>query len=221
MDNSPDQKQFELMCVVVDFGSGSKVMKIAREHGVTGGTICLGLGTIRSWLLELLAITEVRKEIVLMVAEKVVAYNTLEQLNKDLKFHKRGHGIAFSTSVKSFIGAVDGSSSASEESRGEENPMHSVVFVVVDKGKGEEVIDAARKAGARGGTVINARGSGIHEATTLFSMAIEPEKEIVMVIAKNELIEGIVTSVREKLRIDEPGNGIMFVQDINKTYGLY
>lgn len=99
--------------------------------------------------------------------------------------------------------------------------MYNAIFVVVDRGKAEAVIDAATKAGSRGATIINARGSGIHETSTLFSMAIEPEKEIVMILAQVSLTESIVSIIHERLHIDEPGQGILFTLDVNKAYGLY
>ncbi|MDF2841081.1 MAG: nitrogen regulatory protein, partial [Clostridia bacterium] len=68
---------------------------------------------------------------------------------------------------------------------------------------------------------INARGSGIHETSKLFSMEIEPEKEIVLIISEEQLTEAIAGSIKEELKIDEPGNGVIFIQEVNKTYGLY
>jgi len=52
-------------------------------------------------------------------------------------------------------------------------------------------------------------------------MEIEPEKEIVLILAENSVTDAIVSSIRENMNIDEPGKGIIFVQSINKTYGLY
>lgn len=98
--------------------------------------------------------------------------------------------------------------------------MYRAVFVIVDKGKGETVMDVAREAGARGGTIVNARGSGIHETAVFLNMEIEPEKEIVLMLTPVDLTERIVTAVREGLRIDEPGNGIIWVQPVNETYGI-
>jgi nitrogen regulatory protein PII len=112
------------------------------------------------------------------------------------------------------------SNDINKEKRGAEKTMYNAIYVVVDKGKAESVIDAAKEAGARGGTIINARGSGIHETSKLFSMDIEPEKEIVLILADDQITSPITSSVREKLQIDQPGNGIIFVQSVNKTYGL-
>jgi nitrogen regulatory protein PII len=52
-------------------------------------------------------------------------------------------------------------------------------------------------------------------------MDIEPEKEIVLILSKKENTDAIVTSIREQLKLEEPGNGILYIQDVNRTYGLY
>ena len=99
--------------------------------------------------------------------------------------------------------------------------MYNSITIIVDKGRAEDVIDAATKAGSLGGTIINARGSGIHETSKVFAMEIEPEKEVILILSKTEQTEQIVESISKEIKINEPGNGIIYVQDINKTYGLY
>ena len=81
-------------------------------------------------------------------------------------------------------------------------------------------MDAANEVGAKGGTIINARGSGIHETNKLFSMEIEPEKEMVMILSEKSVVDSIVSSIRKKLDIDKPGKGIIFVQEVSRAYGL-
>ncbi len=105
--------------------------------------------------------------------------------------------------------------------RGEAETMHKVITVIVDKGKAEDVIDAATKAGSKGGTIMNGRGSGIHETSKLFSMDIEPEREIVIILSETSKTEAIVSSIRKDLDMDKPGNGIIYIQDVNKVYGIY
>ena len=97
---------------------------------------------------------------------------------------------------------------------------HQAIFIIVDKGKAEEAMKVANSAGATGGTIINARGSGIHEQMKLFQMSIEPEKEIVLIVSKVETTEAIVEAIKVDLDIEKPGNGIIFVQDVRQTIGL-
>ncbi len=215
-----DSREFELIYVIANDGQGSKIVKYAKQNGIRGGTIFLGKGTVKNSILQLLELNETRKEIVLMAADNSTASIVMEELNEKFDFRRPNHGIAFSTSVKSIVGERDLGCIVNEESRGAENSMYNVIFIIVDKGKAESAVEAATAAGSKGGTIINARGSGIHETSKLFSMEIEPEKEIVLIISEDKFTEAIVSSIREHLEMDKPGNGIIFVQNVNKTYGL-
>lgn len=221
MSNHNEMPEFELIWIIVNFGSGSKVMQTAKKFGVSGGTVLIGKGTIKNSLLEFFALSNIRKEIVLMLADKKTAFQALEQLKVKFKFSKPNHGIAFTTSVGHVVGARSCKSDYRKEGRGAEEIMYHAITVIVEKGNAEDVIDAAAEAGAKGGTIINARGSGIHETSKVFNMDIEPEKEIVMILSKREKSDAIVSSIRTKLKIDEPGNGIIYTQDVSRTYGLY
>jgi len=69
--------------------------------------------------------------------------------------------------------------------------------------------------------VLHGRGSGTEETLKLFNMEIEPEKEILLILAKKEECNPIIDALNLNLKLDEPGHGILFVQDINQAYGLY
>lgn len=215
--------ELELMYIIVNYGLGSKIIKYAKQFGVTGSTVFLGKGTIKNSFLEFLGINESRKEILLMIGEKDTLQLTMKELDKKFAFYKPNHGIAFTVPVTKAIGTscLSKADLNIEESRGVEKDMYNLIVAIVEKGNGEHVVDAANKAGSRGATIVNARGSGIHETSKLFAMTIEPEKEIVMIISKRDLTEGIVASIREEINIDEPGKGIIFIQDVNSTCGLY
>lgn len=215
--------QIELIQVIVNLGLGSKVLKIAKKQGVTGGTIYLGRGTVQSKLLNLFAISEIRKEIVMMLTTSNVARKTMDAIYQELHLEKPNHGIAFTTSVSMLAGTRNVGEIVDKKivQRSEVTSMYQNIIIIVDKGKAENVMEAAKKAGAKGGTIINARGSGIHETTKLFAMDIEPEKEKVMILSEEQYTKGIVDKIYEELEIDKPGNGIIFVQDVLQTYGIY
>lgn len=213
MNTSAGEQQLGLFCVIANYGAGSKVRSIARHNGVHGATILLGRGTVKNRILEFLELADIRKEIVMMIADWPTGSKAMDALVKELDLAKPNHGIAFTIPVKCAGGQ--------QQSGGVGKPMYNAIFVVADKGQADEVISAANSAGARGATVINARGSGIHETAMLFSMPIEPEKEVVLILSKAESTEPICTAVRERCKIDEPGRGIIFVLDVRNTYGLY
>jgi nitrogen regulatory protein PII len=205
---------------MVNVDDGSKVLRIAHKYGVKGGTISFGKDVGCNHLLEFFGINEARKEIVTLIVENELATKAMEGISKELGFHKPHHGIAFSLSVSEFIGRKNIITEEQALANEVKDIVYQIIYVIVDKGKGEDVIDAANEAGAKGGTIVNARGAGIHEVQKLFSVEIEPEKEEVVIITKAALKDGIVTAIKDHLKIDEPGNGILFVMDVNEAYGL-
>ncbi len=220
MSMIPDIKRFELICVIVNYGLGSKVLKIAKQEGISGGTVLLGKGTVKNRLLEILEINDIRKEVVLLVTDCALVDAALKSLDREVQFRKPYHGIAFTIPVGAFLGTGDYNYKSHFIDGGKKENMYQSLFIIVDKGKGEDVMSAATSAGARGGTIINARGSGIHETSKLFNMEIEPEKELVMILAENALIDSIVSEVSTAMEIDKPGNGILFLLNVNKIMGL-
>lgn len=221
MSGQSKMVNLQLMCIIINAGMGSKVMKTAKKHGVSGGTVLVGEGTIKNNLLEKLAINNMKKEVILMGSSKEMTTRVLKILNERFKFTKPNHGIAFATSINQVFGARSLKNEQIIENGGATNNMYHAITVIVEKGNAEDVIDAATEAGSKGGTIINARGSGIHETSKVFSMEIEPEKEIVLILSESNTTDAITSSIQKELDIEEPGKGIIFVQDINDTYGIY
>ena len=137
-----------------------------------------------------------------------------------MKLNRPNRGIIFTLSVTELLGSAYCRLNDKPIQEGAYKSMQQAIFVVVDKGLAEVVVNYAETAGARGANVINGRGAGVHETSKLFSMEIEPEKEIVLIIAEVELIDSITKAINEAAQMDKPGNGILFVVDIQKSYGL-
>lgn len=221
MTEHTELENIELLCIIVNYGLGGKVLHIAKQCGIKGGTIFLARGTVNNRILKLLALSDVRKEVVLLVSDKQSVDPLVQQLDHHFKFDRPNHGIAFTTSIASIYGVRSYRSEKSVTCTGGDQPMYHSITVVVDKGKADDVVEAATKAGSRGGTIINARGAGIHETSKVFSMDIVPEKEIVMILSEGDKTDAIVDAIRTDLQMDQPGNGMIYIQEVGKTYGLY
>lgn len=220
MNSELDIDKFELLYVIVNRGSGSKILRAAKHHGISGGTIVFARGTAHHGILAYLGLSDTKKEIVFLAASKHKALHVLLDLNNEFDFSKPNHGIAFSVPVCSVEGSKNITKDNEDEERDSDSIMYQMITAIVDKGKAEDVVFAAEKAGSRGGTVINARGSGSHETSKIFSMEIEPEKQIVMILAKIDAVENIVSSIKSELKMDEPGNGIVYTQHVDKVFGV-
>lgn len=210
----------QLYCVIVNDGIGKKVIRIARNCDITGTTVMIGKGTVFSTFLQFLGLNDVRKELVLMAADSNTGSQAIQLISEKLAFHKPNHGIAFCMPIEQIYGSKQ--YEEFNKIKNEDNNMnHKLILTIVDRGNAERVIDAATAAGSKGGTILNARGSGIHETQKIFNIEIVPEKEVVLIIAKNEDVAKITDEIRKELHIDDPGRGIIFVLNITDTYGLY
>lgn len=95
-----------------------------------------------------------------------------------------------------------------------------LIITIVNKGHCGAVIDSSKQAGAEGGTIITGRGSGVHEKAKLFSFTIEPEKEIVLTLIPSDRTEKVLEAIVKASDLNEPGNGIAFVLDVEDVTGI-
>lgn len=214
-------EDFLLFCSIMDFGKGSKLLKISKELKTIGGTIFLGRGTLKSEWLNKLGIFDTRKEIFLTMVDKNLEDSLYQIMEDKFGLDKAGKGIAFSMPIKYFITAGKARYESKSEKEDVKGMNYESIFVIVDKGLSEDVIEAAESADFKGGTVIHGRGSGTQEKAKLFNIEIEPEKDIVLILSKAESTERIVNAIEEKMNIDVPGSGIIFVMDVSRTLGLF
>lgn len=98
--------------------------------------------------------------------------------------------------------------------------QHEVIFCIVNSGYSDAVMDAAKKLGARGGTVINARGTAGKEAETFFQITIQPEKEIVMILVPSDIKGAVMNALYEEVGLDTAGQGIAFSMPVDEVVGL-
>ncbi|MCK9537464.1 MAG: P-II family nitrogen regulator [Bacilli bacterium] len=95
-----------------------------------------------------------------------------------------------------------------------------LIVVIVDKHKDADVMRAATAAGATGGTIMHGRGTGIYESKKFFGIEIEPEKEIVLIIANVDIVPNICEAINRELKLEDPNRGILFTLDLNKVIGI-
>ena len=210
--------------VMGNAGEGTRILRTAKEAGVSGGTILFGKSFGTSNLLDFFGLDEYREEIVLMTTEAGTARDTVRRLQASLGHDPAEPLFAFTIPVCGIFGSNLMKSCKltlvkEAEERGKEM-RHQLITVIVVKGKGEDAIDAAIRAGSAGGTILNARGAGIHETTKVFAMEIEPEKEIALILSDETGTPAIIEAIRKDLRLDEPGNGILYVHQVEDVYGF-
>ncbi len=97
---------------------------------------------------------------------------------------------------------------------------NQLILTIVNRGFSDVVMDAAKEAGARGGTIITARGTGSREAEKFFGITIQPEKELVLILAPEQNKNEIMKAITKKTGLAAPGQGITFSLPVDDVMGL-
>ena len=100
------------------------------------------------------------------------------------------------------------------------NFEHEVIFCIVNAGFSDAVMDAAKEYGARGGTVIHARGTANNLAEKKFEIPVQPEKEMVMILVPSAIKDDILTALYRSVGLKTTGQGIAFSLPVDAAVGL-
>ena len=97
---------------------------------------------------------------------------------------------------------------------------YGCILCIVNNGFSEVAMDAAKACGARGGTILHGRGTISKEAEKFFNISIQPEKEIVMILAKKELVDGILKGLYKAVGSATEAQGIAFSLPVDEVVGI-
>lgn len=97
----------------------------------------------------------------------------------------------------------------------------SLIITIISRGFADQVMDAAKAMGATGGTILYARGSGIHEAEKFFGFSIQPEKEVVLILVDRGLKQNIMKEICEECGLGAEGHGLSFALPVDDVCGIF
>ena len=97
---------------------------------------------------------------------------------------------------------------------------YKCIMAIVNDGFSELAMETAKACGAKGGTILNARGTASKDAEKFFNVTIQPEKEIIMILAKNDIVDGILKGLYSAVGTATEAQGIAFVLPVDEVIGL-
>lgn len=100
------------------------------------------------------------------------------------------------------------------------NKDFDLIVVIVNRGFSDFVVDAAREAGASGGTIIFGRGTGVHEQNSILGIKIQPEKEILLILVYRNKRKEIMKAICERSNLNEEGKGLCFSMPVSDIAGI-
>ena len=111
----------------------------------------------------------------------------------------------------------NGSLAAAERQSGVPSKL---ITAVVQRGKADAPVQAAIKAGAQGATIVFGRGQGVRERLGLLGLAIQPEKEVILIVVEERLLDRVLTAMVRAGNLDQHGVGFVYVTPVERTIGL-
>lgn len=97
---------------------------------------------------------------------------------------------------------------------------YELIVTVINRGFADDVMDAAKRAGAFGGTVINGRGTGSHEQQKFFGAIVQPEKELVLILTGHDDRAAIMEAIGLDAGLSKKGTGICFSLPVDSVVGI-
>ncbi len=97
---------------------------------------------------------------------------------------------------------------------------YELVICIVNKGFNEQVMITAKSCGAKGGTVLNARGTAKEDIAKRFDYIVTPEKEIVLLVVPFEIKDQLLHALYKDIGLHTPGQGIVFTVPVDETAGI-
>ena len=137
-----------------------------------------------------------------------------------------GTGIAFTVPLSSIGGKRELAflTQGQDFEKGEEsilkNTEHELLVVISEQGYSETVMDAARRAGAGGGTVIHARGTGMKQAEKFLGISLASEKNLIFIVADTRQKDAIMASIMREAGLETKAKAIVFSLPVTDTAGL-
>ncbi len=215
-----NQTYYDLIVVILNLGKASRVLAEAKKIGITGGTISLAHGTVNSNLLRKLGLSEIRKEVLLMVSQRKHTVLTINHITDTFHLEEPNRGIIFSTPLSTVVGTHNQLSDL-HDTDPVSDPTHEMFVTIVPEGDGDKVVEVVRQGGGAGGTIIPAYGAFAETVTRVFGIEINSEKDIVINLVDKQMANQIEEELTRNIHFQDSDSGIMFSVDAQNVRGIY
>ncbi len=191
-----------------------------RQQGAALVLTALGRGTATAEVLDCLGLEATEKAVLLCVlpGRKDFFRKAVEELWLDVP----GRGVMMSVPVSSIGGTAARNHllQGEAEERMEKEGTHELIVVIANQGATDRVMDAARGAGATGGTSVHAKGTGTELAKKFFGVSLAAEKELIFILTAAETRKPIMKAIMEKAGMQTDAQALVFSLPVSDLAGL-
>ena len=230
---SSDMPVLNCAIFIIDWVKSNNISDILDESHVRFHFICKGHGTANSEIMDIMGMSSIEKAVVICLEQKRMVPVIIKRVSKSLGFNNPGAGIAFTIPLSGINKPVlqvfkeSFHKNIREEEKKEfwsgrekMKKKHDLVVIVTNHGFFDEIMACTRKAGAQGGTVINARGL-IHQGPVkFFGITVQEEKEIIMILTNKDKKVPIMQAVSQNFGLATEARSIVFSLPAENITGI-
>ena len=220
-------KDLYLLMTIVRRSDSAEYESFYQEHGVGVVYNAHCNGTAHARTLDLLGIERTEKSMLLSTVTGQTLKKLKRGLTREMKIDLPDRGVAVAVPLSGVGGArtleyFTSGQEVTQENTTEENAMqssHELIVAIYEKGYTDMVMDAAREAGAGGGTTINAKGTAAG-AEKFFGLSLAVEKEIVFIVSGVDKKKDIMKAIMQKAGLDTKAHALVFSLPVSETAGF-
>ena len=208
---------------ITDRDDAETLTGIYKQTGIPLVLTKLGMGTAKSEHLSIYGLDATQKAVVSAIATADQARQAFKLAKRKLMIDIPGNGVMMSVPLKSVAGSKTLTYLTENAEIGGKPSMefaHELIVVILNEGYSDYVMEAARSAGAGGGTVLHAKGTGRAKSETFFGVSLAQEKDVVYIVAHADEKAAIMRAINEQTGPGTKPGAICFSLPISAVAGL-
>lgn len=215
-----------LAVTITDRNRLADFIRVYKENNALVNYITLGHGTAQNELLDTLGLDSNERAVCFSVVTPASWDNVKKTFERKMRIDVPGTGIVFLLPFSSVAGKRELSFFVGDQPfiKGDEQTLkdteHELIIAICEQGHNEAVMNAARKAGAGGGTVIHAKGTGMHQAEKFLGISLAAEKDIIFIVTLTSRKNAIMRAIMEEAGLSTRAKAICFSVPVTDTAGL-
>ena len=214
----------KLLFAILNDGYDKKIKTVFNKHNISAQFVTHGVGTASPSVLDYFGLSETKKSLYFAVIPDYLSVEILNQINKEFNIEEPGTGISFTVPISSsnkYLSTIFDKNKKIEERDAMENKdRYHLILTIALEGHLEQIMNAAKKAGATGGTVIRGRGLGNKEAVKFLGLELEPERDVVLNIVDEKIKKEVMEEITKAVGIKTKGKGICVSLPIDSAVGI-
>lgn len=217
-----------VLVTIIDYSRIEMAEEHYRHYHIPINIVTHGYGAAKPELYNMLGFGEHKKAIFISIITENMAHRILERLADDFHLKSPGKGIAFTLPINGIsnilsqlcIHSEGNLSKESEDKYMSQAEEHDLILTIVNHGHYDQIIEAVRAAGARGGTLLHGRGVANEETAKFLGITLQPEKDILLIIVSHKIKQQVMESINKASGISNNGQGVCVSVPISTALGL-